>query len=713
MKLWLYEDEKTKYQLEYTVYDCKEITKEIFKKISKWHEYRKDSSRNIKGKAHYNCHSVMYRAYLDIPMGFDIETTSTESGAYMYIWMLSIYDNVIIGRTWEEFVNLLHFMADIIEARPSQSVIVWVHNLSFEFQFIRKILDFSNNSKTFFKEARRILYGKPDNLPFEFKDSLAMTNSSLARLAKDYCKVQKLVGDLDYRIPRNQFTVLTEQEQRYCHNDVLILSQFAVWFWNEYIERYKCPLTCTGALYSEVKDNFKEMHKQKLLNKEVDTMLFNAWPETIEEYHIWMDYLYRGGYVHGAEKCIDVEYDEDDNVYSYDFTSSYPAVMLNEDFPWEFYELDDVTINDLSALATEYAFIIEVEFHDIQRAPWTWHSIESKSKCVELEDYKLDNGRIRSANKMTVWLTELDWLTYTEFYTWDEKTTKILSVKIAGKRKLPKYLIDSVIKYGVAKNTLKHEGKPYALEKSKFNSFYGLCVKKVIESKTLYDGENYHVEETLNWDKERKRILLPQWGIWISAYARRNLLATVHKLDMIHKDVAYCDTDSLKIIGFNDDAKKIIDDYNKVVNEKLRKALEYYEVSEEYKKAISDLGEFDCEGKFDRLKILGAKRYIYSQGDKFVQTIAGLPKDSLIKQFKTIDKCFEEFTDNLNIMESGKLMAKYFDDPTSDIIDGVEMYSETSVSLLPCKFTMKIDGDWRKYLEFLKEFRLEEKLIYE
>ena len=48
--------------------------------------------------------------YYNIPVCFDIETSSfyqdNEKKACMYIWMFSIDDNIIIGRTWEDFLFL-------------------------------------------------------------------------------------------------------------------------------------------------------------------------------------------------------------------------------------------------------------------------------------------------------------------------------------------------------------------------------------------------------------------------------------------------------------------------------------------------------------------------------------------------------------------------------------------------------------------------------
>ena len=76
---------------------------------------------------------------------FDIETTYLDEieQSVMYIWQFAVMDlrtdNIwyCFGRTWEEFIELLDsFYHDGI------TVMVWVHNLSYEFQFMRHWLPF-------------------------------------------------------------------------------------------------------------------------------------------------------------------------------------------------------------------------------------------------------------------------------------------------------------------------------------------------------------------------------------------------------------------------------------------------------------------------------------------------------------------------------------------------------------------------------------------
>ncbi len=46
------------------------------------------------------------------PISFDIEVTSMRTAAdekiaFMYVWMLDIFDCTIIGRTWEQFMETI------------------------------------------------------------------------------------------------------------------------------------------------------------------------------------------------------------------------------------------------------------------------------------------------------------------------------------------------------------------------------------------------------------------------------------------------------------------------------------------------------------------------------------------------------------------------------------------------------------------------------
>ena len=85
--------------------------------------------------------------YINLSVGFDIETTSTyindEKVAYMYIYTLGITDNNHIwhGRTWEELQQDLFILQDHCNLNEKRRLIVYIDNLGYEFQFMRKYFE--------------------------------------------------------------------------------------------------------------------------------------------------------------------------------------------------------------------------------------------------------------------------------------------------------------------------------------------------------------------------------------------------------------------------------------------------------------------------------------------------------------------------------------------------------------------------------------------
>ena len=85
--------------------------------------------------------------YIDIVTAFDIEATRLPDieQAFMYVWQWQIGpDCLIMGRTWEEFLDVLHMIRGFIQKGfgDRTRLVVWVHNLSYEFQFLRGIYPF-------------------------------------------------------------------------------------------------------------------------------------------------------------------------------------------------------------------------------------------------------------------------------------------------------------------------------------------------------------------------------------------------------------------------------------------------------------------------------------------------------------------------------------------------------------------------------------------
>lgn len=173
----------------------------------------------------------------------------------MYIWQLSINNVVYYGRTWQE---LKSFIEEIQEHTRDErgnytKKYIFVHNLSYEFQFLRNIFNFS---EVFSRKSRKVIKCELENYNVEFRCSYYMSNCSLDRLAKTYnLPVKKLVGKLDYNKIRTPLTKMTKEELEYCENDCLVVYEYI----KKELETYKTlknlPLTSTGHVRKEMKEN--------------------------------------------------------------------------------------------------------------------------------------------------------------------------------------------------------------------------------------------------------------------------------------------------------------------------------------------------------------------------------------------------------------------------------------------------------------------------
>lgn len=697
------------YSYVYKTYEVSEITEQIFINILNDSGHYIENIRNKRGKNRNNGAKHFIKCqirggkhpltYIHIPMSFDIETNSEEHSASVYIWQFGLGHSVIMGRTLPEFIELLDKLDEWINADDYCKIKVWVHNLPFEFQFLRGYLNISADD-CFLKTKRSILFFNYRH--FQFSCSMAMTNMSLSKLADTYTNTQKCKGDLDYTILRNTTTTeLTEQELKYCHNDVLILTEYAEYYYKEFLLNKTTPLTQTAILNNMVKAEYKEWLKDFSDDRKIKEYIKKCWG-TYEFYTFMRICVYRGGFVHANELAVDYLFHPEDNVYSYDFTSSYPYCLFAEYFPEQFVEIENPTVELLEKSCQVYCVAFSCTFTNIKAKEYGI-SLESESKCYFKGKVDLDNGRVRFAEHMETAMCELDYASYKEFYEWDN--LEIKTMFISERHPMVEYVVKPMLGLAVEKTMLKNQDLPYMIPKQKLNSIYGLTVKAVNEERVLYNGQ-WTTEPSLDWDRTTDGFLLPYWGIWVSAHARRNLVSSIYKLAVKGYAVLYSDTDSIKILDFDDGAKQVIDDYNALAYDKMLKAKERYGITDSEFEAISEFGQFDCEGHMLQFKTLGAKRYVYKHYNKkkerieYKQTIAGLPEGALEQYAKDNNlDIFDAFCNGVHIPICGKLCSKYFDEPTSTVINGEYIYSPTGISLLPTDFTMVLNATWVEYLE--------------
>lgn len=644
--------------------------------------------------------------------GFDIETTQIikpeYSRGYMYIWSFTYNDLTILGSYWSEFLELLELLQEALDLNPKRRLLCFIANESFEFQFMRKWLTITSS---FFTDERKPLY-IIHNEVIEFRDALQISGGNLAHLAKNYTKTQKLVGELDYSIPRNHEDAkhLKPDELQYVLNDTIILSEFMAYYFREFSPLGYLPLTKTGIVRHEVKTAAKKAAKKQHMQL---SNLISAMHPDERLYKVMMDWLFRGGYVHGPNYWAGVILEM---LGGYDITSSYPAHMLLEaGYPMgKIVKVgDDIPYDEYLDLNKSWCTMALVEFKNIEAS--THHTIESSNKVVLSESAHYDNGRLLDAKMVRVFITELDFDIYTKFYKW-EGSPKILKLWKAKRGKLPNYLLENVANYYEKKSRLKPEAlqriADYTLSKEKVNSCYGLTVTRMRQQTIIYNAttNEYETDNSFDFMKEvSKQALLPQWGIYITAYARHTLLDMLYQVEcnarkLGHEcDAVYLDTDSIKVLNYKDH-KFIFDAYNAKRDLQVREFCK--EHSREYE-LFKGLGSFDLEYEYiKKFRHNGAKRYVmkfWKNGNYYTtSTIAGLPKGTLTK-FCGIyhTSIWDLFTNQMTIpaTDSGKLAAIYNDEPHSDIINGQLMTEESSVCLKPIDFTLKIKEHYMNYIE--------------
>lgn len=670
--------------------------------------------------------------YLNLECGFDIETTSYTMAdetkvAFIYEWTFGIKDkqHICYGRTWEEFLTLCNTLKQVFNLNEERVLVVYVHNFSFEFQFMRK---YFNWLKVFAVDDRKPVKALCD-FGIEFRDSYILSGYSLAKTAENlqFHKIEKLTGDLDYSLVRTPYTKLTETELSYCEHDVLII----LYYINEQIRQYeninKIPMTNTGRVRRYVRnccyksDNRKENNRKayKFHKTMMDLQI------TVEEYKM-LKRAFQGGYTHANANYTNMILED---VSSIDFTSSYPSVMLSEKFPMskgiktsvrEIKRMFPESKKPFEDFINKFCSVFDIEFIGFKSKVFQDNYL-SESKCWEIEKPIINNGRVFSADRVVTTITNIDYKIMQRCYTWDKIGVKNIYRYNMGY--LPKEIIKAILKLYSDKTTLKDVESmevEYLLSKGMLNSVYGMSVTDIVRDEIIYTDdwgmEEADIEKQIEtYNKSYNRFLYYPWGVWVTAYARKNLWLGILA---IGNDYVYSDTDSIKCLNYPLHKDYVLW-YNEQVTKKLHAMCDYWKIDKSLlcPKTIEGkekpIGVWDFEGTYTRFKTLGAKRYLVELPDgKMKLTVAGLGKRDGMDYMKEVGHdntgVFNFFNDEMYIPaeRTGKNTHIYIDEEMElDVTDyeGKEAHiiTKSGVHLEPCEFTLSISKQYKKFLEML------------
>lgn len=624
------------------------------------------------------------------------------------------------------FILLVWQLRNKLNLSEERVLPVYIHNLSYEFQFIRK---WFNWSKVFAIDKRKPVRASTKD-GIEFRCSYILSGYSLRNLPTK--KYAKLDGDLDYNKLRLPSSKITDDEWYYIVYDTKKVVEYIDDQRRIYNGVEHIPLTKTSKVRNYCrqkclpKDDKAEFYKYRRI-------MDMCQIDSAHEYDL-AKLAFAGGFTHASwSKSGKVH----SNVDSFDLCSSYPAVMAACYFPMSratkvLPKNEDEFIN----LLNNYCCVFTIHFVGLESDNANEHPL-SLSRCeLDRENYKsgsnrldkvrvaTDNGRIISCDGLTTTITELDFFTIRDFYTWEYY--QIMEMYIFRRDYLPKPFIQSILKFYSDKTTLKDvEGseEEYMKSKENANSCYGMAVTDIIRDEYCYSGVWYTMkknaeEELIKYNNSSSRFLSYWWGIWVTAHARRRLFKAIY---VAGDDYIYSDTDSVKLLH-SEYFMEYVKAENKVFKEALLRMCEYYKIdptliepkTKEGKTKL--LGAWEYETTYDKFKTLGAKRYMIKKknalkvGDKkydYSLTVSGVNKYKALPYLLDTygDDIFEAFDEDLVIPPkyTGKNTLTYVDEEITgvavDCYGEIGSYYERSfIHMEAAEYHLGLEDEYRKLI---------------
>ena len=602
-------------------------------------------------------------SYCKNHISFDSETSHIKEIGWIYQWCYKFQNQIIVGRTPQEFVESLLKISDLYSLHQNEKIVIYIHNLSYDFTYLNDFLVQYGETKIFAIDSHKILKVSWRN--FEFRCSWILSNMSLEKWANFLnTKHMKKVGEIDYSKIRFQDTELSFEEWEYQLYDVLTLDDCIVTTLNNDNDTLATiPLTSTGY----VRRDFRNAMRKNPKNYKD----FQKWSLDVNTYKMCRR-AFAGGYTHGnrflAGKTIKA------NIGHFDFKSHYPSRQQLSYFPEQFllYSVNKISESEYFELCKKYCVIANFYVKNIRlkagiTAPYIQQSKilnpnKSQKFWKENNFDGTDNGRIVNAEGLFAFCyTELDWDIINRQYDFD--AVVIEKVYIAERTRMNPEFLSMIDKYFTVKETETDEY--YRMkDKNKLNAGYGMCVCDPVRDEIIFDlqnqnekawkKENVHLNDFLITEKlnkyynSRNSFLTHQQGIYVTAQARYELLKLIESIG--YEYFIYADTDSIFFI-MNENAIKVINEYNEKIiaqNKKLGLGVK------NRKGGISYYGTFEDEkDNIVEFRFLHAKCYAFvNKEGKLNVTIAGVTKDNkktgkdkvtIAQELGSIDRLHEDF----------------------------------------------------------------------
>ena len=619
------------------------------------------------------------RSYADIICTFDIEATNMDEikQAVMYHWQACIDGLICVGRTWDEFET---FLQQIDKWLPEGLCMVfYVHNLGYEFQFLRAVHDFQPD-EVFCLTGRKVAKCEIGSR-FEFRCSYCLTNMSLREFLKKM-GVEHQKGELDYTVRRFPWTPMTDQELEYCIIDVLGLYEALRVMFKSYKNTIAdVPLTSTGYVRTDFKRAMRQGGYLPMVH------------ECAPSYDVYLALrrAFRGGNTH-ANRCYTGIILE--NVTSYDRASSYPDVLVNMPYPVMPFIKDDT--RDPDQLLDGFPYVMCIDFFDMELSdPFYGCPYLSIHKCYNLQGAINDNGRVVKAKRFQTWLTDIDLAIVRQQYKWSRAVITTCYRSEYGL--LPAGMKDVTMEYYERKTKLKGvKGQEvyYMKAKNKLNSIYGMCATNPVRTSLVFNGHDFDVAEVDEREAlkkaNKKSFTVFAWGCWCTAWARWWLEKAIR---LCGDQFVYCDTDSVKYVGQVDFSE---------LNAEIQTMSEKHHAYADDPAGVRHyLGVYEHDDTYNRFCTLGAKKYAYEDEDGRLHiTIAGVSKRGAAEM-----GCLENFKEGFIFRESAGQEAYYNDDWMEEPveIDGHLLAISPNIYLQQGEYTLGLTLEYKRLFHLTQE----------
>lgn len=427
---------------------------------------------------------------------------------------------------------------------------------------------------------------------------------------------------------------------------------------------------------------------------------------------------FMGGHTHANANYVNQVLEK---VASQDFASSYPAVMLLKKFPMSRAHAveEKLTDEEFNRLLHTKCCLFDLTITGLYHKLKHEHPIP-RSKCWLCEAPVVDNGRVVMADKVGITVTEQDFFTYSEFYEWD--SISVTNFRYYDRQYLPHQFAKAILGLYEKKTKLKDvtgEEINYMISKNMLNAAFGMSVTNPVRDEIEYEDDIYVkvkpvIEDAIEaYNSNVRRFLFYPWGVWITAYARRNLFTGIKE---IGADFVYSDTDSIKYLN-PQNHNEYFERYNAKVMAEIALSADYHRVPLDQFSPLNikgkkkTIGLWDYEGTYDIFKTLGAKRYCYMSSDGFHVTIAGANKKKAAEYLLSTGDPFGNFTHDLRIPSSysGRLTSTYIDDEFSGTVldyQGVpyEYNEKSAIHMEPSEYNLTMSDEFINYLKGVRGF---------